>query len=129
MIDMRVSHDNLLELELVLVEKRKNAFDLIARIDNQSFPRTFIADNGAIAAEHSDRKYLMNQRLTSNRTPGLRGKQSAFSTHPFWEYGACNVPARAEHAHSFYGRTESGARLNADSLVLNAAYRVSGCGS
>jgi hypothetical protein len=50
---------------LMFIKKRKNAFDLIARIDNQSFPRTLVANHGAIAAKHSDGKYLVNQRLTS----------------------------------------------------------------
>src|SRR5207245_6335367 len=66
MIDVRVGHNNLLELELMLAEKGNNALDFVARIDNQSLPRGFIADNRAIAAEHSDGKYLVNQRPTYN---------------------------------------------------------------
>ena len=64
-VNVGVRHDDLLELQLVLVKKGKNAVNLVARIDNQSFPRTLIANDGAIAAKHANGKNLVNQRLTS----------------------------------------------------------------
>jgi hypothetical protein len=60
MVDVSVRDDNLLERKLMPAQHGENVFDLVARIDHQRFVRRFVANDGAIASEHSDRKDLVN---------------------------------------------------------------------
>jgi hypothetical protein len=54
MIDVGVSTDDRLDRELVAAQKAEDAFDFVARINDDSFPCFGIADDGAVALEHAN---------------------------------------------------------------------------
>lgn len=49
MIDMGVGDDDLLESEVVFADQAQDSVDVIARIDDHCFARSFVPDDGAIA--------------------------------------------------------------------------------
>jgi hypothetical protein len=48
-IDVSVSHDDLLDFEIKLAEDSENVVDVVAGIDHHGFACGFISDNGAVA--------------------------------------------------------------------------------
>jgi hypothetical protein len=70
-IDVRVSDDDLFELELVPIQDSKDSLNLVAGIDHKRFACVLVANNGAITAEKSDGKDLVNQDWTCRLTDAL----------------------------------------------------------
>ena len=87
MVDVRMRHHNLLQLEFVLLQQRQNPGNIVARIHNHCLARVRIPENAAIALQHTHRKRLAQQRhergellmnstadfLTSSSGPALDG--------------------------------------------------------
>ena len=57
-VDVRVGHDDLLELEARLGEALMNARDIVAGVDDDGLVGLFIAEDGAVAGERADGKGL-----------------------------------------------------------------------
>jgi folate-binding protein YgfZ len=63
MVDMRVSADDGAHLQAMLPENLLDAFDFVARIDDDCFACYGIAEDRAIALKQPDRKNFVNQLL------------------------------------------------------------------
>src|SRR5579883_2332894 len=64
MVDMRVRNQDLLRLEPVLFEPRKDFHRIVARIDDDRFSRLFIPDDRAVALQPADRKGFDDHRTS-----------------------------------------------------------------
>lgn len=62
-VDVRVSHDDLLEFEVVLGEPAMNSRDFVAGVNDDGFPPGFVAEQGAVALERADGKGFENHEL------------------------------------------------------------------
>ena len=60
MIDVSMSDDDLLHLEIVLLNERENIFDVIAGIDHHGFAGGFVPDDRAVALQRPDGKDFVN---------------------------------------------------------------------
>ena len=63
-IDVRMSDDDLFELEWVMIEDGEDSLDLITRIDGKCFACSLVADDRAVTAEKADGEDLVNQDWT-----------------------------------------------------------------
>src|SRR5579871_318392 len=59
-IDVRMSDHDGLHGKLVPRKHRKNFIDLVARVDDDSLTRPFVAKDRAVALQHSNRENLVN---------------------------------------------------------------------
>lgn len=63
MVDMRVCHHDLLQFQAMLFQARQNLRNIVTGIDDHGFACRFIAKNGAVALQQSDRKCLKDHIL------------------------------------------------------------------
>jgi hypothetical protein len=56
MVDMSVSHHNLAHGKAMLLQMSKNLWNVVSRINHDSFMGSLVAQDGAVAAEWTDRK-------------------------------------------------------------------------
>ena len=77
--------DNQFQAQIVLRDDEEKPIDFVARIDNDRFPRGFIAEDRAVALEHAHPKDLVNQipdctdRLARSRNAHGNGSRVAIS--------------------------------------------------
>ena len=59
-IDMRVRDDDGFDAQRVAREDLQDLGNVVAGIDNDGFARLLVAENGAVALQHSDRQNFVN---------------------------------------------------------------------
>ena len=59
-VDVGVSDDNLLDLEIVLADEGEDVVNVIAGIDDHGFVSGFVADDGAVALQRADGEDFVN---------------------------------------------------------------------
>lgn len=62
-VDVRMSDDDLLELELVLIEDGEDPLNLVAGIDHKRFACALVTDHRAVTAEKANGENLVDQGL------------------------------------------------------------------
>ena len=62
-VDVSMSHDDLAQGEAMLLQSGENFRKVVARIDNDGFVGKLVAQDGAIAAQRTDRKSLKDHVL------------------------------------------------------------------
>ena len=62
-VDMSMSHDDLAQGEAMLLQPGKNFRNVVSRIDDDGFVGEFVAQDGAIAVQWTDRKGLEDHVL------------------------------------------------------------------
>ena len=60
MIDVSMGDDDLLNLEIVLLNKGENVFDVVAGIDHHGFASGLVPDDRAVALQRPDGKDFVN---------------------------------------------------------------------
>ena len=77
-VDVRMSDDDLLYLQVVLAHQSENALDFIAGVDHHGFVRGLVSDDGAVALQRADGKDFVDHggcrwrgRRSSARCCGL----------------------------------------------------------
>jgi hypothetical protein len=53
-VDVGMGDDDLLDLQVMLADKRENVFNVIAGVDDHRFARGFVADDRAVALQRPD---------------------------------------------------------------------------
>ena len=62
MVDVSMSNDDLLYLQVMLADKRENALDLIAGIDHHGLVRGLVSNDGTVALQRANRKDFVDHR-------------------------------------------------------------------
>ena len=71
MVDVSVGDEYLFDGERVFGQEREDAGDVVARVNDDGFVGVLVAEDGAIALECADGKYLVNHgslRVIASRT-------------------------------------------------------------
>src|SRR5207248_6686261 len=81
MIDVRVRHNDLLEVELMSFQHLEHPVNFVTRVDDQCLPCALVSDDRTITSEHSDREDFVNH-LRSSKLKASRGRLSIRSDDP-----------------------------------------------
>ena len=78
-VDVGVSDDDLLHVEVVPLDDRNDVFDVIAGIDDHGFVSGLVSDDGAVTLQRTDRDDLVNHLAIFAQASGFHHTDETYS--------------------------------------------------